>query len=819
MMRTGSLAIGLLLLVSTESLAGPASLTSEHDMQLPADSVAACNGPLCLAYNPAGLHWSAPGEFVYLHDEHWGPGDLAAGGADGLLYASDRFGLGIQYLRPASGQAERDLIKYSLAVKLFSLGRHFALAGGLEILDPTETAEDPSLDYLVAAMVRPWRHVSLGVVGRNLASARIGQQQAHRSLDLGLSVRPLWFAPESLTLSADYRFCEDQDDPALRLTVQASIFEGIGLLGTVDLDGHFGVGFAVDFLRFGAGGYTHFANRDGIRNEGMVLFARASLVNKPGLNLTTGRTAEIVLRSDLVDTDQPPRGLFTRRTSLYDVELAIRHAAVDERIDSLLLKVESIEMGMTRVQSLRAAIAEFKRGGKKVAFHLESANNLTYYLASAADAIFLDPAGSVGVTGPRVEALFFGGTLDMIGVSAEANRAGRYKTAVEMFTNQEPSPAYLEVLNSLADETADQVFSAIADGRGLARDQVEILVDQGLMPPAQAEEAGLIDGVAHYDELEEPLQALLGHPVQRMSGYLGERWFRQRWGGLPSVAVVHATGGISYGEQALPTGMNARSIAKTLKSLRTDSSVDAVVLRIDSPGGSGLASELIWREVFLLRKTKPVIVSMGAVAASGGYYIACPADWILAEPATITGSIGVFALMFDASELWARLGVSREAVGRGKLSDLYTSFRGRSPDERDLLQRVVDEFYKGFVQRVADGRRLDPAEVEPLAQGRVWTGRQAQKNGLIDELGGLHRAIELAKERIGLDREEAVQVIHLPRQGLGLKALMVDLGLVQDEASLLPRLLRTSMAQLVQLASLSSEPVLALLPYWTLTVK
>ncbi len=805
------------LLIVLAARPAAAQHTSSYDMNLPPDSVAACNGPLCLAYNPAGLFWSSRGELLYLHDERWGVADLSAGGADGLMLSTDRFGLAVQYVRPDHGDPEKDFLKYNLMLKLFSLGDYFALGGGIEILDPTETDEDLSVDYMVGAMVRPFRYVSLGVVGRSLAGAGINGESTNRSLDLGLAVRPLWFAPERLTLAADYRFVEDDENPAVRFTVQASVIDGVGLFGTADLDGNFGAGLVIDLLRCGTGGYTSFDTD--LENEGMVLMARASLQNRPGLSVRRERTAVIVLGAAVDDTDRPGRGLFGRRLTMRDVERAIRRAERDERIDSLLIKIEPVELNITRVQELREAIAEFKRAGKKVIFHLESATNMNYYLASIGDAIYISPAGSLMVTGPRVEALFFGGTLEMIGVQAEANRAGKYKSAVEALTREEPSHPYLEVMNSLADEYADQMFSAIADGRGLARDQVEVLVDQGIMQPARAEEAGLVDGVLHYDEIDKKLAHLLDHPPRLMRDYLNESWFSDRWGNPPLVAVVHATGGIGYGGRPIPGNMDAREIADTLRELGKSPSVDAVVLRVDSPGGSGLASDLIWREVFKLRKRKPVIVSMGSVAASGGYYIACPADWIVADPATITGSIGVFALLIDASELYARLGVSREVTGRGKLSDMYTSFRGRTPEERDLLQAMVDEFYKGFVTRVAQGRKMDRKKVEAVAQGRVWTGRQARQNGLVDELGGLSRAIELAAERIGLGPDEPVRVIHLPRQRINLWGILAEIGLMADEQPLLPAFVRTALNRLVFLSALSAEPVQAMLPVFWLNVR
>lgn len=802
-------------------LAAPAAAqhTSPYDMRLPGDSIAGCDGPLCQLYNPAGLHWSPGGELLYLHAERWGTDGVAAGGGDGLLLGTDRLGLAVQYVRPDRDRSRRDLLKYNLSLKLFSLGDTFALGGGLEILDPTETDGAPKLDVLLGAMIRPWRYLSLGLVGRNLAEAKMGGERSRRALEVGLALRPLWFAPERLTLAADYRLVEDTGDPPLRLSLRARLYQGIGLIASADVEGGFGVGLAVDLARFGVSSYTQVGNRNGLAYDAQLFAARASIDRRPGLQVVDGRTAVIVLGGDIAPTDRPERGLLLTRHTLRDVELAIRRAAGDPRIDSLLLKIEPLELSLTRVQELRAALAAFKRSGKKVAVHLEQVDNLNYYLACAGDAIYVNPAGTVSVTGPKVQALFFGGTLQLVGVEPEAHKVGDYKSAPEMFTRQEPSPASREQLESLADEFADQVFGAIADSRGLARDQVEVLVDRGLMRPAQAELAGLIDATAHYDELDELLAELLGHPVRRLEGYLDEQRHSQRWGGRPTVAVVHATGGIGYGPPQLPGDMDARGIAELLERLRSDSGVDAVVLRIDSPGGSGLASELIWRQVQQLRQQKPVIVSMGATAASGGYYIACPADWILADPATVTGSIGVFALLFDASELWARLGVSQETISRGQMADLHSTFRGRTPAERDLLQQLIADFYQGFVQRVAAGRNLTPEEVDRVARGRVWTGRQALEHGLVDELGGLSRAVALASERLGLAADEQPRVVHLPRARLGLGRLLRELGLLAEQQTVLPAMVRSSLQQLVRLSAWSAEPVLALLPFHALRVQ
>ena len=788
--------------------------TSVFDMNLPAESVAGCEGASCLLFNPAGL--GSETELVYLHSERWGREGHLAGSADGLFVNAGAFGFGLQYLRPVRSDQSQNLIKYNLMVRLLSLGDLASFGGGLEILDPTENDADVALDYMLAGLIRPWRYLSLGVVGRNLANIQLLGKSNPRSVDLGLSMRPLWFAPERLTLSVDYRFVDRQPDPPVRLTLQTPFVDGLSLMATADLDGDFGVGLMVDFMHVGAGAYTGFVNARDMENDGVVLMARASVAKRPGFRMVSDRTLELVLSNNIGFSYQPQPVLFGRSITLFDIERAIRSAALDDRFDSVLIKIESNALNMSQVQELRAALMEVKAADKKVFFYLYAANNTSYHLACLADRIYLHPAGRLTVTGPRIEALFIGGTLEMVGVRAEATRAGKYKSAVEMYTRQAPSKAYLKVMNSLADEFSQQMNVDIANGRGLAPDQVALILDRGLMQPEKAEEAGLVDGVIHYDQIDEKIQKVLGHPLRRINT-LAETDRDTRWGMPPRIVVVHASGTIQA-EAAGYDDLDASRIASILQGLSRSSAVDAVVLRVDSPGGSGLASDLIWRQVVQLRKNKPVIVSMGSVAASGGYYIACPADWIVANPATITGSIGAYSLLIDASELLANVGVSREVVSRGKLADIYSVFRSRNRREKKLLQEMINSFYEGFVSRVAKGRKLSTDQVDKLAQGRVWTGRQAKQKGLVDELGGLSRAISIAKQRIGLGWDEPVQLIHLPKQSLSLRFLLDQLGIVQSRAGLTQAASRL-LEKMTSLYRLSTEPFLALLPVISIEVK
>lgn len=798
----------------------PAAYTQTFDMHLPPASVASCPGPLSLGYNPAGMAFAGEGDsfnLLYLHheriDAERGGNDTFTGRADGLLLGFGRFGFGLQWVRPYDDVREYDYIKYTLAAPLLNIQRWFSLGVGLEILDPTETNEDAAVDYMAGAMVRPFRFISLGLTGRNLGRARISGIRAPRTLDLGVAVRPLWFAPERVTLAADFRLVDGAGDPPVRFTGFFSILDGLHLFGTADLDGNFGAGLAVDFQRVGAGGYVDFSSQDGVEPGHMVLMARVSSDLHPGFSIGRKRTVEITIDHQVVSDFCASGGWFFQRTTLYDLIQAVHRAAADQGVDSMLVNVTDHDLAWTDIQELRAALLAFRQAGKKLFFYLEGTDTRTYYLASAADAIYLQPTARVDVTGPSVQTTYFGGALTMLGARVDVSKIGDYKTAPEMLTREEPSGPALEVMNSLADEAADQMLAAVGAAREIPRDRLQEIVDRGMMTPEGAVEAGLADGVVYFDEISDRLAEQLGHNPRRVQHYVQQRSFRDRWGGRPVVAVVHARGTIAPGG-LLGQFMDARQLAQILDELGRDAEVEAVVLRVDSPGGDVTASDMIWRQVERLKKRKPVVVSMGPVAASGGYYISCAADTIVANPGTITGSIGIFSIGLDIGELYARLGISRETVKRGEMADFDNTFRGWTDKEAALVSSLIDELYQGFIERVAQGRDMSTDQVDAVARGRVWTGRQARERGLVDELGGLDDAIRIARQKADIAAEEDVRIVHLPRPGLSWQGVMRRLGLATGDSWVIPEPFRGPLARLAALTTLGGKPALALMPLW-----
>jgi protease-4 len=426
------------------------------------------------------------------------------------------------------------------------------------------------------------------------------------------------------------------------------------------------------------------------------------------------------------------------------------------------------DSGWGKVQELRAAIARFRKSGKTAYAHIEQAGNKEYYLASACTKIYAVPTALLDVSGLAAEVTFFRNTLDKLGVEAQFVGVGRYKNAPNQFTEAGFTEPHREQTEALLDSLQAQLLDGIADGRRMTPAQVQALMDEGPFDAKRALEAGLVDELLYRDELESRLD-----PAERVTP---GRYVKAARGGFaldgrPKLALVYAVGEIVPGESDASalggTLAGSDTVARAVRQARSDSSVRAIVLRVDSPGGSGTASDVIWREVDKAAQSRPVVVSMGDVAASGGYYISMSGSAIVAQPGTITGSIGVFGGKFSLRGFYDKIGLTKEIVARGRNAALFTEYRAW--DERELakVHGLMASFYREFVTKAAKGRGKTYEEVDEVAQGRVWTGSDALRVGLVDRLGGLDVAVEMAKERAGIPRSQEVTLLVLPeRKGL-----------------------------------------------------
>ena len=460
-------------------------------------------------------------------------------------------------------------------------------------------------------------------------------------------------------------------------------------------------------------------------------------------------------------------GFLDQRATIGSVVGALRKAKVDDRVSAVVVVPPPAPGLWGSVQEIRDAVVDFKESGKPIVAHLEFGMGQAYYLATACDEIFMSPTSPLMLVGVASYELFFRGTLDKVGIEADMLAAGEYKTAINAYTESAFTPEHREATEALSRDFYEQLVDGIAEGRGMTRARVRDVIDQGPFVASDALSLGLIDGLVYEDEL---LGRLSSDDEAALLDFATYRRVEPESVGLdagPRIAVVYVEGMINFGSSTpdFPGSarmVGARTMTEAIRDARDDPSIEAIVVRIDSPGGAATAADIMWRELSLARERKPLVVSMGDVAASGGYYIAAPAHAIVAQPGTLTGSIGVFSGKFAAAGAFDKLGVGVDGVTFGAQADIFSPVDRFSDAARAAMQAQVDDIYERFLEVVAEGRAMSRDEVHAVAQGRVWTGRQALVRGLVDELGGLRHAVVLAQVRAGIDAEEEVRLVPYP---------------------------------------------------------
>jgi protease-4 len=491
-------------------------------------------------------------------------------------------------------------------------------------------------------------------------------------------------------------------------------------------------------------------------------------------------------------TDSPPPvdfgelGNGSRDTvQLRSITRAIRYAAHDGRIRGILLignlAPSGYGSGFAAMREVRSALADFRDAGKPVKAYLDYATTRDFYLASVANNVALDPYGIIIMPGLASQPIFYAGALEKYGIGIQVTRVGKYKSYVEPFTRKDMSPENREQVQKLLDDVWGSLLSDIGKSRGMPAASIQATVDaEGIIRPAAALKSGLVDRVAYRDVIVDELKKETGvtSPTDSFRQVTLGYYARTAVGG-PSqagpgkVAIVYAEGDIVDGEGDA-TEIGGAKFAREIRELREDASVKAIVLRVNSPGGSASAAETIQRELRLARVAKPVIVSMGSYAASGGYWISIYGDRIFAEPTTITGSIGVFGIQADIQRLANDHGFTFDSVKTGRYADALTIARPKTEDEMAVFQRMVDWIYGQFIAKVAEGRKIPIDRVEEIAQGRVWSGTEARKLGLVDEIGGLNDAIRYAGKLAGLG--EHFRLVEYPRSKNLSEAIAEMLG-------------------------------------------
>jgi protease-4 len=527
----------------------------------------------------------------------------------------------------------------------------------------------------------------------------------------------------------------------------------------------------------------------------------------------------------------------------------LKKAKEDPQVKGLVLRLRDLKVGLAKTNELRQALADFRSSGKKTFAVMEEGGNAEYLIASAADEIIMPESGSLMIKGLAAEVMFYKKAFDKLGIKAQMMQVGDYKGAGEPYTRSEMSPEFEANLKGILSDNYDMIAEAVADRLDVDVSKAKELLENGPYTAESAKEAGLIDRVAYPDEVEDQVEKSLdlddvtletkynkNKKDTDFSGFAGFMKMMQALSGETAkkaeskkskVALILASGMITTGKSQSgglmgDSTMGSETVVKQIRKAADDKTVKAVVLRVDSPGGSALASDLIWREI--VRLDKPVVASMSDVAASGGYYISMGADKIYAEPGTITGSIGVVGGKIALGGLLDKVGLTTDTVSVGKNGLLMSPYRPFDDDEQVAMRKLMEEIYRQFVSKAAKGRQMEYEELEKLAGGRVYTGRQAKKAGLVDEVGTLSDAIAAAKDLAKLDKDEDVELLILPEAKGVLEALLAPLedletsappmGALPASMALLPDSVQSALLRVGRMAKLlQSEPTLVVMPF------
>ena len=733
-MRIQKFFVYILFLCSMFPFLATAAQTKTRS-HLPTNSVAMSDDALATFFNPAGLGTRRALNLYYLRTYK-----SALPNDDAFFIAAPNTGFSMEF---ANATEDIDFTRYNL-----SAGHHFgsALYWGTSYswINSDSEGYDDYKSISIGLMYRR-RLFSIGAIGRDLNRPKIDNQKLGRTYDIGLALRPgTW----RTTLSVDMRKRQDVSGLDFSYGVEIRPIRELMLRGTYNSDKRYDIRFGINLGNFGIGSVNYFdENRKTEAGVGYFHFTTAAI------------TRPISRKRVFLDLE------------MSQLERTLRVAKWDTDVAGVLIRLKGIKFGMGRLQEIRDAIREFRDTGKNVVCYITYCTTGDYIVASACDAIYMHPSADVRLVGLKYELSFYRDVLDKLGIQAELDHIGEYKSASEAFTRKDMSEKNRENLNAILDDLYDQLTTDIATARGWPPETVKEKIDIGPFTAKQAIKAKIVDRILYEDQLEQAIKKLVKRDVKhlKLNEYLSSGLYPQDWSvPKPKIAVIEAKGMMLTGESFFDflTGnsvMGASTISRAIDHCRTDDSIKAVVLRIDSVGGLVVAADIIWHKLMHLTAKKLLIVSMGDVAASGGYYIAVPAETIVAEPGTLTGSIGVIGGKHSLKGLYEKIGIKKEIMTRGKNADFYSNFSDFTPEQKENLRIQIKEIYDDFITKVAQGREnLTVAEVDEVARGRIWTGRQAKEIGLVDELGGLNTALAIAKQRAGLI-DKTVEIVRLPR--------------------------------------------------------
>jgi protease-4 len=730
------------------------------------DSTALVKNPANLAYLPGPeFRWTG----IYLQEKLSVPWQGHAFGFAGRLpFVNIGTGLRLDLVSPPPGGTGRfsadnyQWLTWGLALPA---GRNASLGFSVQGAFSDGIFADDLTSFSFGMTERPHDVIALSIVAHDINAPRNAVSMLGRSYDSGVAIRPTGNDDFELSLENKYLASEDVWIPKavvgldlphigrLRGDVQVSDPTRDSRRAWVASAGlNLNVNAADGSVEVGGGAIT--GNGLGADDSYNPYSSVAIKDFRERSAVESGRYAIRIRLESTPDTRQ--HVMFLRQ--LWSI-------AKEKQVDAVVFELRTEPAAsLAHVQELRDAVFELRRAGKRTLCHLEDASGAALYFCAATNKVLVNPAGGLRFSGLRSRHLYFARLLDKLGIRADFIRIGAHKSAPEQFTESGATEVARSDKIELLQQYERHFSEGLAVGRGMTVEQVRERIGKGPFVAEEAKQYAFVDGFAFDDEIERAVRDLTGRPTPLIND-VRVRYAPEAFGNQGYVAVVYVDGDMIDGRnRTIPfLGMSVTgsyTIAETLKAVRENRQIKAVVLRVESPGGSSMASDVIWRQVELTAKAKPVVVSMGAAAASGGYYIAAPATRIFANPLSITGSIGVFYGKADIAQLLSKIGVDVEVYKTHPRADAESMFRPFSADERKELERKVQQFYDMFLERVAQGRKLTKEQVDKQGQGKVWTGEQAKQHGLVDELGGLRQALEFARKQANLPAD--APLIELP---------------------------------------------------------
>ena len=674
-------------------------------------------------------------------------------------FVSNRDAVGLAY-RKVNGDGGSDYSEYMLAMAV-PVGQTMYLGSSYEFFTNVPDGFNDRHFWNISVLGNSGNHFSFGAVFSNLNRLKINGERTAVKQRYSLAYRP---HGNKVTIAADMMLSSQTKlkNADFIYHLEFTPQKGWYINGYIDNDRNFQIGFRANIIQFFTGNKISF-NRHG-HHRGTNAFVGAT--SRKQESIIEMETRRLSMNVSGHPSENPANPIFgKKRTSYLAMLLNIYRAADDNSISEMVISLDRLSIGFAQGQELRQALEYFKSQGKQITCHISYPNNIAYYIGSVCDRILIPPISQLNLIGLRAELTFYGGTFDKLGINADLLKIGDYKTATETYTEREATAENVEQMDRLLDNLYGQFTSGIARGRGISVDSVRTIIDNGPFTSADALKYGLVDGLSYRDELKNNLSGDL--PEISFRNYITDTLINDSWKRKPVLGVIVAQGEVAESSKGLTpfsadTDVTPSVMRKAFELSQRDNNIKGIIFRINSPGGYALAGEEIYHFAQKVSEKKPVFISMADMAASGGYYIAMPGQYIFANPATITGSIGIFGGKVDFSGLYEKIDLNKELFTRGKYAGMLSTMRPFTDDEREKYFSHLKAMYEHFIKLVADSRNLPVDSIDHLARGRVWTGREALSNGLVDELGGLKNTLDFAAERLQLE-DYVIEIIPQKR--------------------------------------------------------